>query len=140
MENKIRHVGIVESVVGECIKVRIVQSSACALCKAARQCHASESKEKTVDIHTTADMPKFEVGEKVVVMASYNVGLIAVSLAMLVPLLLMLIVLAVFTTLGYDEMISALISLMALIPYYLALFLFRKQINRKVTFRIEKID
>ena len=52
MENKIKHVGVVESVVGECVKVRVVQSSACASCKVAKQCNTSESKEKIIDIYT----------------------------------------------------------------------------------------
>lgn len=137
MENKIRHIGIVESVDGECVKVRIVQSSACASCKAAKQCHASESKEKIVDVFT-ADAVKYEKGQSVTVMASYDVGMLAVCLAMLVPLALITVVLFSLTALGISEMTTAIVSLSTLIPYYIILFLFRKQINRKVAFGIEE--
>lgn len=137
MGNKIRHVGIVESVAGDNAKVRIVQSSACELCKAARLCHASESKEKIIDVYT--DTTKLKKGQKIMVVASYNVGLVAVSLAMLIPLFLLLAVIAVCSALGYSEMTSAVFSLMALIPYFVILFLFRKQINRKVTFNVETL-
>ena len=72
MENKIKHVGVVESVVGECVKVRVVQSSACASCKVAKQCNTSESKEKIIDIYTKDN--RYSAGDRVNVMASYNVG------------------------------------------------------------------
>lgn len=138
MENKIRHIGIVESVDGECVKVRIVQSSACASCKAAKQCHASESKEKIVDVFT-GDASEYEKGQNVTVMASYDVGLVAVCLSMLVPLALITVVLFSMTAMGFGEMTTALVTLSSLVPYYIILFLFRKQINRKVTFGIEKL-
>ncbi len=136
MGNKIKHVGVVEAVDGECVRVRIVQSSACAACKAAKQCQASESKEKTVDVFT-GNSNIFKTGQKVTVMASYGVGWYAVTLGMIIPMFLLIAVLASMTLAGCGEMQSALASLASLIPYYLILYIFRKQINRKVTFNIE---
>lgn len=137
MENKIKHVGVVESVNGGRIQVRIIQSSACASCKAAKQCHTSESKEKVVDIYS--DDTEYVIGQRVMVMASYKVGLVAVSLAMLVPLVLMTSILFLLTSCGYDEITAAVVSLLSLIPYYIILFIFRNQINKRVTFTIEKL-
>lgn len=137
MENKIKHVGVVESVNGGRIQVRIIQSSACASCKAAKQCHTSESKEKVVDIYS--DDTEYVIGQRVMVMASYKVGLVAVSLAMLVPLVLMTSILFLLTACGYDEITTAVVSLLSLIPYYIILFIFRNQINKRVTFTIEKL-
>lgn len=138
MQNKIKHVGIVERVGRGSVSVRIVQSSACAACKAAQQCHASESKEKTVLVYT--DVTDYSSGQNVLVMASYGVGMFAVCLAMLIPMLLMILTLFVMISVGYAEMVSALVSLGILIPYYIILYLFRNQINRRVSFSIEKID
>ncbi len=137
MENKIKHVGVVESVNGGRIQVRIIQSSACASCKAAKQCHTSESKEKVVDIYS--DDTQYVIGQRVMVMASYKVGLVAVSLAMLVPLVLMTSILFLLAACGYDEITAAVVSLLSLIPYYIILFIFRNQINKRVTFTIEKL-
>lgn len=137
MENKIKHFGVVESVDDGKLKVRIVQSSACASCKAAKHCTTSESKEKVIDVYTAGT--EFTVGQKVLVMASYKVGFIAVGLAMLVPLVIMTTVLFIMTILGYDELITALSSLLTLIPYYIILFIFRNKINRRVTFGVKKI-
>ncbi len=136
MENKIKHVGVVETVDGECVRVRIVQSSACAACKAAKQCQASESKEKTVDVFT-GNSNIFQKGQQVTVMASYSVGWYAVTLGMIIPMFLLIAVLVSMTAAGCGEMKAALASLLSLIPYYLILYIFRKQVNRKVTFNIE---
>ena len=51
--NKIKHTGIVDGVEGECVKVRILQASACSACKVAAHCNASEMKEKMVEIRMT---------------------------------------------------------------------------------------
>lgn len=138
MENKIKHVGIVESIKDDCVKVRIIQSSACSACKAAKQCHASESKEKIVDVFTE-NSNEFIKGQNVIVMASYNVGLYAVTLGMVFPMVLMILVLLSMTLFGYSEMTAAIVSLSSLIPYYVLLYLFRCQINRRVTFSIESV-
>lgn len=138
MENKIKHVGIVEATETDRVKVRIVQSSACAMCKAAKQCHASESKEKIVDVFTDKS-DEYVAGQRVIVTASYNVGWIAVCLGMVIPMFLLIVVIAVATALGYGEMTAAIASISTLIPYYIILYLFRKQINRRVTFNIEKV-
>lgn len=139
MENKIRHIGIVESINGECVKVRIVQSSACSSCKAAKQCHTSESKEKIVDVFLN-DSKEYVNGQKVLVITSYGIGLYAVFLAMLIPLAILTVTLFVTSAAGYSELTAALAALFSLIPYYIILLFFRKKINRKVTFSLEKLD
>ena len=70
-------------------------------------------------------------------MASYNVGLIAVTLGMIIPMFLIILVLFVLTSLNIDEIYAALYSLSVMIPYYAFLFIFRNRINRKVAFYIE---
>ena len=69
-KDTIRHSGIVDSVSGDCIKVRILQTSACASCKVAGYCNASESKEKIVDVFGDASCGQLRVGDRVVVTAS----------------------------------------------------------------------
>ncbi len=136
MENKIKHVGIVQAIENGRVIVRIVQSSACATCKAAQQCNAAESKAKTVFVYT--DNAEYFVGQDVVVTASYKVGFTAVCLSMLMPMLIMMMVLFIMTTLGCTELFSALTCIGILIPYYILLYLFRKQINKRVSFSIQK--
>ena len=66
MSNKIKHSGVVENILGDSVQVRIVQTSACAACKVAGYCNASESKEKLVDVYH-ADTRNLRVGDVVTV-------------------------------------------------------------------------
>ena len=136
MHTKISHSGIIESIAEECVKVRILQESACAACKVAGHCNASESKEKIVEVfcHNTSDYSK---GQKVVVCASRDVANKALLLSFGVPFLILVVVLVLMLKLLGDEGIAALSCLLALMPYYLILYLFRSRIRRDMSFYIE---
>ena len=66
MDEKITHAGIVEQVDGGRVRVRIMQTSACAACKVAGHCNAAEAKEKLVDVFT-ASASQWKVGDAVTV-------------------------------------------------------------------------
>ena len=137
MSNKISHLGVVDSIEGDCVKVRIIQTSACAACKVASHCNASESKEKLVDVFG-CDTAKYSTGQEVVVSASKEVANRALLLGFGIPLLLMVAVLLIVLRWTGDEGIAALASLGALIPYYILLWLLRDSIRQQVSFRIEE--
>ena len=73
MSNKISHLGVVDSIEGDRVKVRIIQTSACAACKVATHCTASESKVKMVDVFG-CDTAKYKAGQEVTVWASREVA------------------------------------------------------------------
>ena len=73
MSTKISHSGVIESMEGNSVHVRIVQTSACAACKVAGYCNAAESKEKIVDV-TPVDISLYKVGQVVTVSASGQVA------------------------------------------------------------------
>lgn len=136
MNKDIRHSGVVEDVTADLTRVRIVQSSACASCKVASRCHASESKEKTVDV--LGDYTGLcDVGDSVVVVASQRAGMFAVTLSSVVPLALVMVVLAVVLALTGSEPVAAMSALLSLIPYYILLYFLRDKISSRLTFRIE---
>ena len=68
MSNKIKHNGVVDGVEEGCVRVRILQSSACSACKVAAHCNASETKEKIIEVQV-ADAVKYQLGDSVVVVA-----------------------------------------------------------------------
>ena len=136
MENPIHHEGSVESVDGEHIRVRIVQQSACAACKVAAHCAASEKKEKVVDVyHHTGKALK--VGDAVVVSTSNRSAGKALLLAFGLPLVVVLGMLFGLQAAGMDEGLSAVVAIASLPPYYLGLWLFRHRIERDITFTID---
>ena len=136
MHTKISHSGIIESVSGGCVKVRILQASACAACKVAGHCHASESKEKIVEVFC-CDTAKYETGQEVTVCASKDVAGRALLLGFGWPFVILVGVLVIALYVLNDEGLAALCALLALVPYYLVLYLCRDRIGQKLTFTIE---
>lgn len=137
MGNKISHSGIVDCIEDGCIKVRIVQTSACAACKVASHCNAAESKVKIVDVFC-CDTAKYRTGQEVVVSASKDVAGRALLLGFGAPFLLLVCVLLMALRLTSDEGMAALIALGALVPYYFVLWLLRDRIQRRISFQLEK--
>ena len=139
MADVIRHDGVVDSIEGDCIHVRIVQASACAACGAKSLCSAAESKEKMVDVYG-ADAEAFQVGQRVMVEGATTMGMKAVRLAFLFPLLLLVAAIAVAVWLADgNEAIAALSALLTLTTYFLVLFACRKRLKSEFTFIIKPI-
>ena len=136
MNQKISHSGVIERIEEDCIKVRIVQTSACAACKVASHCNAAESKVKVVDVFG-CDITNYSTGQEVTVWASRDVANRALLLGFGVPFLLLVCVLLITLRLTANEGTAALLALGSLDPYYFALWLFRERIQRGISFHIE---
>lgn len=137
MTNNVRHSGIVHSVEGDCIKVRIVQTSACASCKISGRCSASESKDKIVDVYDSGNVD-LNVGDDVWVVASQSTGFFAVLLSSVIPLFVLIVVLAAVLVITGNEAFAALTGLCSLIPYYIIIYMLREKIRTRLSFHIEK--
>ena len=136
MTDRISHSGIVENVTEGHVVVHILQTSACAACKVAGHCNASEAKDKLIDVRCS-DVAAYQPGQQVVVSASRDVANRALLLGFGVPFFLLVVVLIVVLRLTGDEGVAALSAIGALVPYYLLLWLLRDRISQQVTFQIE---
>ena len=139
-ENIIRHKGIVEDITEHHVKVRIIQTSACAACSVKGHCNASESKEKIIDVYDIL-ANSYLIGEEVQLCGTTSMGMQAVLLAFGVPFVVVMTVLffAMEATNG-NELFAALASLLGLIPYYLILYMFREKLKTKFSFIIEPVN
>lgn len=136
MSNKIKHNGIVDGVEEGCVRVRILQSSACSACKVAAHCNASETKEKIIEVQV-ADAVKYQLGDSVVVVADTVVGFRASLYGYLLPLILMVVSLVAVLKITQSEGYAAMSALGILIPYYVGLYLLRNKLRNKLSFSIE---
>ena len=137
MADIIKHRGIVEKVEGSHVVVRIVQTSACAACSAKGLCNASESKEKQIDVYEVN--ASYRIGEEVVLCGTTSMGMRAVFLAFGIPMLLLLF--ALFVTMRVtdgDALVSSLVALFAVVPYYLVIYFMKDKLNKTFSFTIEK--
>ena len=135
-EGQIEHQGVVERVTSHGIRVSIMQQTACASCAAAQLCRSSESKEKTMDI-ACSNAASYQVGQQVTVVGRLGLGLRATLWAYVVPLLLLMTVLLAVSQLTGSEGLGALMCLLALVPYYGALYLFRNRLQRTFQFQVK---
>ena len=137
MADIIKHRGIVEKVEGSHVVVRILQTSACAACSAKGLCNASESKEKQIDVYEVN--ASYRIGEEVVLCGTTSMGMRAVFLAFGIPMLLLLV--ALFVTMRVtdgDALVSSLVALFAVVPYYLVIYFMKDKFNKTFSFTIEK--
>ena len=137
MSNKIKHAGVVDGVEGECVRVRILQSSACSACKVAAHCNASETKEKIIDV-MDADASHYQKGDQVMVVADTAVGFRASLYGYLLPLILMVVNLVGVLAATHSEGLAAVSALGILIPYYVLLFLMRNKLRNRLSFTLER--
>ena len=135
MAQDIRHQGVIDSVEGQTVMVRITQSSACGGCQARNICRAAESKDKTVEVHCT-DASGFKAGQTVTVSGAESLGMKAVAFAFGLPLLLLVAALVVAMAVSGSEKVAAIAALGVLVPYYVVLFLLRDRFRKDFQFRI----
>ena len=138
MSETIHHTGIVTRIDPATVFVRITQRSACSGCHAKAMCSVSEQKEQIIEIPDRSG--DFSVGEEVEICGQTNLGMEAVAIAFVAPLILVVIGVAGGISLGLDESASGLISLLMLVPYYGALYLFRDRLKRRFVFTIRKLN
>ena len=132
----ISHEGIVTKITDDELEIKILAQSACAACHAKSACGMGEQQEKIL----TVPRPKgkeFALLQKVNVTMAIGQGNKAAVLAYLIPILLLLAVLFVCLGLGVSEGLSALIAIVALIPYYIMLYLRRDKLKNKFLYIIE---
>ena len=136
MSNKIKHNGVVDGVEEGCVRVRILQSSACSACKVAAHCNASETKDKIIEVQV-ADADRYQRGDSVIVVADTAVGFRASLYGYLLPLILMVVSLVAVLKITQSEGYAAMSALGILIPYYIGLYLLRNKLRNKLSFSLE---
>lgn len=130
----IQHDGIVQEIGNNSVLVTISSSTACSGCHAEGLCNISGKEEKTINITGNYNVSP---GDPVIVQMKQSMGYKAIILSYLIPLVILIISLAVLDSLEVKELISGLVSIGILIPYFLLLLLFRKRINRIFTFTLK---
>lgn len=138
MSENISHIGVIEKIEESTVHVKIVQQSACSECHAQSMCCASESKDKIIDIQDSSGV--FQAGEKVMIYGQSSMGLLAVFLAFVIPIILVVSIIAWGTNRQWDESITGLAGLLFLIPYYWILYLLRDRLKKRFVFTLRKLN
>ena len=135
-EETISHEGIVTKITDDELEIKILAQSACAACHAKNACGMGEQAEKIL----TVPRPKgkdFAINQKVNVKMAIGQGNKAAVLAYLIPIILLLAVLFACLGLGLSEGLSALLGIVALVPYYIVLYMQRDKLKQKFEYSVE---
>lgn len=133
----IEHEGIIEKINGHQVTVRILQQSACSACHAKGVCMAADSKEKLVEVVDFSG--RFRKNERVIIEGKESMGHKAVFWAFVLPLIILILTLILSLSLwNFSEIEAAISAMVALIPYYLILYLLRKKMANSFQFTIKK--
>ena len=148
----IKHDGIIIALNGDgTARVRILQTSACAACKAKAMCASAESAEKEMTVVLLGD-EQWAVGNEVEVMVQQKMGWKAVVLAYLLPFFVMLAVMFVGNELlamgdgatgilgdeAKREAVLGTVALCAMALYYLVLGMFKDRLQKEFSFTARK--
>ena len=129
--------------------VRIVQTSACAACKAKAMCASAESAEKEMRVQLAYPQPlptgkgentalqTYAVGDSVEVMVQQKMGWKAVLLAYILPFIVMMTVVMILNNF-VKEAIAGTIALCSMGLYFIVLGLFKDRIQKGFSFTARK--
>lgn len=120
------------------VVVKIEQKSTCSSCHARGACTSLDKKDKEIEI-TTKDVENYSIGDEVIITISTKLGMKAVFIAFVLPLIL--IVLALFLSIkifSLSQSLSALISLVVLSAYYFLLYKQNLFLSKQFNFTIKE--
>ncbi|MCF0164002.1 MAG: SoxR reducing system RseC family protein [Bacteroidales bacterium] len=139
--NRVEHEGVVKEVGENVIKVEIVSKSACSACHAKSMCSMSDQKEKIIEIPYSIEslVQDIKQGDKVNVVLQSSLGLKAVFISYVIPLIILMILIVTLPKVGLDELMTGVCSLAGVAVYYLFVLMFRNKLERIFTFSIEKL-
>jgi len=99
-------------------------------------CNMAEMQEKIVEVGKEY-LDDFKVGDNVTLIMERKMGKKAVFLAYVLPFLIVMLSLIVFTSVLDNEGLAGLLSLAFLIPYYTIMYYQREKLRRVFHFRVE---
>lgn len=123
---------------GDIITVTITSSSACSACHAKGACTVADIQEKEIEIPQIKS--HYAPGQEVTVLFQESAGFKALFYGYLLPLLLVFSVLIVIFSVTNHEILSGLLSLGILVPYYITIYFFRDKLKKVFKFEVEEIS
>lgn len=136
MMDEISHTGRITAIEPDVTTVEIVRTSACGECRARSFCGMGESRTKTVLVPTDA-FAMHGVGDEVEVCMKRTMGLKAVWISYVVPLIILLACVLAAPRLGAGELATGLCAIGAVALYYLVIFLLRGKLDNEFVFYIK---
>lgn len=136
-KDTITHPGTIYKIDKDRIHIMILSQSACASCHAKGMCTVADMEEKMIDVANTGEK-SYNVGDKVILGMERSLGSRAVLYGYFIPFLVLVGSLIILLAITDNELLSGLIAIGLLVPYYLLLFLSKDKLQKTFEFRIKE--
>jgi positive regulator of sigma E activity len=134
----IEHPGIIDRIEGKRVWVSIMPQSACGNCHSKSYCGMAEVAEKIVEVQPPAPGTKLEKGQQVIISLKKSLGYRALFLGYLFPFVILMFSLILLLSITGNEALSAITSILLMVPYYLILYSRRDKIKASFRFFIKQ--
>ena len=136
MDNTIKHEGIVERIENGIAYVKIIQHSACSGCHVKAACTIADQQEKIIE--TVCSGCNIKIGERVFIVGNETMSRKALKLAIIYPFFCLFGILCIAYAFSVNELLSGILSIIALIPYYTVLYFRKSKLRKDFIFTLEK--
>ena len=136
-KDEIAHEGRIVEINPEFTTVEILSSSACASCHAKGLCGMSEEEKKLIMVPTDP-YTVYEEGEIVDVMTKKSMGLKAVWISYVIPLVILLILILSLSPVIGNEAYTGLAAIGGVALYYFIIWLIRGRLENEFVFYIKQ--
>ena len=137
-EDCVEQKGIVIKKQEDKLVVKIEQKSTCSSCHARGACTSLDKKDKEIEIKSK-DIANYNIGDEVVITISTKLGMKAVFIAFVLPLILLVIALFLSIKLfSLTQSLSALVSLLVVAAYYFFLYKQNLFLSKEFNFLIKE--
>ena len=136
MKNNITHKAKVIEMTPDFTTVEILVNSACSECHAKGLCGMSETQEKVISLPTDPSA-SYNVGDEVVLCTKMSMGMKAVWISYVIPLIILMILILSLSAVFDSEVVTGLASVGGVAVYYLMIWLLRDRLNNEFVFFIK---
>ena len=134
--NSIAHSGRIVEITPDFTTVEIIASSACSSCHAKQLCGMSEDQEKLIMVPTDGFAER-KVGDEVQVLTKMTMGLKAVWISYVIPLVILMILILSLSKAFDNELLCGLLAVAGVGLYYFGIWLFRDRLSNEFVFYIK---
>ena len=135
MKNNITHKAKVIEMTPDFTTVEILVNSACSECHAKGLCGMSETQEKVISLPTDP-YASYNVGDEVVLCTKMSMGMKAVWISYVIPLIILMILILSLSAVFEKEYMTGLVSIAGVALYYFGIWLFRDRLSNEFVFYI----
>ena len=136
MKKEVYHDGKIIEITPEFTSVELISSSACSQCHAKGLCGFSEEESKVVMVPTSPYTER-KVGDTVTLALKQTMGLKAVWISYVIPLIILMILVLSLSSVIDNEVWTGLAAIGGVALYYLVIWLLRDKLKNEFVFYIK---